>query len=241
MDTAPLVPARTDHLALPRPHVGASVLYAALAAAYTGLLLAAERVYLLDLPYWVYEGAALRAKWLGVATGAAEAAALKGYPVPNSLSQAVLALAVGPLGAAGAGKLLAVLVLLASFGAVYALCVRVHGPAGVYRALVLAATLGASAAYWNGYLNFQLGLAALALYGAVRARGGLAARPSPGVTAAFGVALFFCHFAPFFAFALGAGLEALVRRDRRTVAALVPAGVLSLWYVLARGAGDAAV
>jgi hypothetical protein len=231
--------------AVPRADALASVaraLYAAVALAYVAVLLSAEHAYLLDLPYWVYEGAAVRAKWLGEPGAAATAAyPLKDYPVPNSLVQLVLALAVGPLGAAGAGKLAAVGVLLAGFASVYALCVRQWGRDGVYRALVLGATLVASAAYWNGYLNFQLGLAALALYGAVRARRGWDVRPHPALTLVAGVGLFACHFVPFFAFAVGAGLEALARRDGRSVAALLPAAALSAWYVLAKGAGDAVV
>ncbi len=228
--------------ALGRPDLAARALYVALAAAFTAALLAADHAYLLDLPYWVYVGAAVRAKWLGAAGAAATAAyPLKAYPVPNSLTSVVLALVVGPLGPAGAGKLAAVGVLLAGFAAVYVLCRRTWGRDGVYRALVLAATLVVSAAYWNGYLNFQLGLAGLALYGAVRARRGWAAGVPPGVTLVFGVALFFCHFVPFFAFALGAGLEALARRNVRTVLALVPSAALTLWYVLAKGHGDAAL
>ncbi len=53
--------------------------------------------------------------------------------------------------------------------------------------------------------------------------------------------LFFGHSVPFFAFAVGAGLEALRRRGARTVAALLPAALLSAWYVAAKGGGDASV
>lgn len=234
--SAPVVSAASPSRTLVSPAAAGRVLYAAIGLAMVALMLAAERVYLLDLPYWVYEGAALRAKWLGEAVGAAAIYPVKPYPVPNSAAQVVLALLVGPLGGVGAGKVAAAGVLAACWASFYALCTRLHGETGVWRALVLAATLGASASFWNGYLNFQLGLAVLAWYGAVRARHGLAARPSAVVTAAFGVGLFFCHSVPFAAFALGAGLEALWRRDARLVAAMAPAGLLTLGYVLARGA-----
>lgn len=239
MSATALVRPRT--VAAPRPVAAARVAYVALGALLVGLLLTAREVYLLDLPMWVYEGAALRAKVLGEAAGAAALYPLKPYPVPNSASQGMLALLVGPLGAAGAGKAVAAGVLALGLWAVYRLCVRLHGPEGVFRALVLAATVVVSASFWNGYLNFQLGLAVLALYGAVRARHGLAARPSAPVTAAFGVALFFCHSVPFLAFALGAGLEALGRRDARLVGALTPAALLSAAYVVGRRGGEASV
>ncbi len=219
----------------------ARVAYAAASALLVGLLLTAAQVHLLDLPLWVYEGAALRAKLVGEATGAAALYPLKPYPVPNSAVQVGLALLVGPLGAVGAGKVVAAGVLALGLWAVYRLCVRLHGPDGALRAAVLAATVVVSASYWNGYLNFQLGLAVLALYGAARARNGLAARPSAPVTAAFGAVLFFCHSVPFLAFALGAGLEAIGRRDARLVGALTPAALLSLAYVVGRRTGEAGV
>jgi|GEM_PF-4596633 len=231
----------TPSVAAPRPVAVARVAYLVASALLVGLLLTASQVYLLDLPMWVYEGAALRAKVLGEAAGAAALYPLKPYPVPNSASQVLLALLVGLLGAVGAGKAVAVGVLALGLWAVYRMCVRLHGPEGVVRALVLAATVIVSASYWNGYLNFQLGLAVLALYGAVRARDGLAARPSAPVTAAFGVVLFFCHSVPFLAFALGAGLEALGRRDARLVGALMPAALLSVAYVVGRAGGEAGV
>lgn len=216
-------------------------LFLGISTAYLTALALAPTVYLLDLPYWVYEGAALRAKLLGTATGAAADFPLKTYPVPNSLSQGLLALLVGPLGAAGAGKAVALLVLAAGLGAFYRLCTRLHGEEGIYRALILAATLAASASYWNGYLNFQLGLAGLALYGAARAGRGLGERPSVALTLAASLGLFFAHSIPFLAFALGSGLEAVRRRDVRTLAALTPAAALSLWYVGGKAASDAAV
>ena len=239
MPTTTIATPRT--VAAPRPVAVARGAYLVASALLVGLLLTASQVYLLDLPMWVYEGAALRAKVLGEAAGAAALYPLKPYPVPNSASQVLLALLVGPLGAAGAGKAVAVGVLALGLWAVYRLCVRLHGPEGVFRALVLAATVVVSASYWNGYLNFQLGLAVLALYGAVRARDGLAARPSAPVTAVFGVVLFFCHSVPFLAFALGAGLEALGRRDARLVGALTPAALLSVAYVVGRAGGEAGV
>lgn len=223
-----------------RPLLVAQWLFAGVALAYLSALVLTPRVHLLDLPYWVYEGAALRAKVLGTATGAAAEFPLKAYPVPNSLAQVLLAVVVGPLGPAGAGRVVAVLVLSVSLAAFYRLCTLLHGADGVYRTLIFTVTLAASAAYWNGYLNFQLGLAGLALYGAARAKRGEAG-PPVSLTLVASLGLFFSHFIPFLAFALGSGLEALRRRDARTLLALVPATGLTAWYVLAKGSADATV
>lgn len=204
------------------------VLYAALALACVALVLAARQVYLLDLPGRVYQGAVLARLAGGEDAGAY---GLQPYPVPNAFSTVFFALTVPALSSVGAGKAFVALYLAAAFTGAYALAHAADPATAARRAAVLAATLFVSSSFWNGYLNFQVGLLEGAAYAALWLRRG---RPGPLVTGAFALLLFFTHAIPFAAFALAVGLAALRRRDLRTLAALMPSAGLTGWYILGR-------
>ena len=209
-----------------RPARAFAAAYAAGGAALVALCLAAPQLYLVDLPAWTYTGAVVVAE-----AGGATPWGLYPWPVPNTwatLGAAPLVAAFGPL---GAGRAFGAGLLAAGFGAAWALAAAVDVETAPARAAVLASTLVVSSSWWNGYLGFQIGVTLTMALGArwVR-RGGL----SPAGLAAGSTALFFAHAVPFAAFALGAGLDALRRRDGRALAALVPAGALTTWYLAAR-------
>lgn len=202
--------------------------YAAVALALVVLVLAAREVYLLDLPAWVYQGAVLAELAAGRPAGAY---ALVPYPVPNALSTVFFALTAPLLGPVGAGKAFVALYLAAALAVAYALSRAAEPGTAARRAAVLAATLFVSSSFWNGYLNFQVGLVVGAAFVALWLRRG---RPGPLAVLAFTVGLFFTHAIPFAVVALGVGLDALRRRDVRTLAALVPPAALTAWYVAGR-------
>ena len=212
----------------PRPARAFAAAYVAGGAVLVSLALAAPQLYLVDLPAWTYTGAVVVAE-----TGGATPWGLYPYPVPNTWATALAAPLVALAGPTGAGRLLAALLLAAGFGAAWAFARAADRETAPARAAVVAATLVASSSWWNGYLGFQIGVTLALGLGALWLRRGRLPAPALGIGAA---ALFFAHAVPFAAFALGAGLDALRRRDVRQVAALVPAAVLTAWYVVARAA-----
>ncbi|HYE94666.1 MAG TPA: hypothetical protein VD962_00525 [Rubricoccaceae bacterium] len=219
---------RVSLRALRRPAVA---LYVAAAVLLAGAFLAMREVYLLDLPAWLYQGAVFVRK---VAGEDIPHYALKPYPVPNAAATVLFAAAVPALGPHGAAKLWVVGHLAAAFAVAYALARTVEPAQPVARAAVVVSVLFLSWSFWSGYLNFQMGLlGAAALAARWRRHGPLA----PLGTAAASVALFFTHFIPFAVFAGAAGLDALRRRDGRTLGALAPSAALTGWYVLGRMAG----
>ena len=228
----PTSPARARPAAGRTARLGRAA-YAAAGAALVALALSVPALYLVDLPAWTYQGALLAREW---ADPEATPWALWAHPVPNTLATLAPALLLPVAGPVWAGKLVAAGLLTAGFGAAWALARAADPGAPWARAAVLASTLVVSSSFWNGYLGFQIGVTLAIAVGAAWLRRGRL--PAPALAAA-SVALFFAHAIPFGAFALGAGLDALRRRDGRQLAALTPAGALTAWYVAARLAGPA--
>lgn len=206
-------------------------LYGVAAAALVGLVLAVPALYLVDLPAWVYSGALLRAE---LADATSTPWHLAAWPVPNTLATLSPALVLGALGPEATGRALAAALLAAGFAAAWALgrAAAPDEPAdAAARACVAAACLVASASFWNGYLGFQIGVVlALALAARWRRRG----RLSPAGVLVASLALFLAHAVPFAVAALALGLDALARRDGRTLTALAPSAVLTAAYVAAK-------
>ena len=212
-----------------RPSRAFAAAYVAGGAALVGLCLAAPQLYLVDLPAWTYTGAVVVAE-----AGGATPWGLYPWPVPNTWATLAAAPLVALAGPTGAGRWLAAGLLAAGWAAAWAFAAAVDRETAPARAAVVASTLVASSSWWNGYLGFQIGVTLALGLGALVLRRGRLPAPALGVGA---VALFFAHAVPFGAFALGAGLDALRRRDLRQVTALVPAALLTAWYVAARAAG----
>lgn len=201
--------------------------YAAAACALVGLVLVVPALYLVDLPAWTYTGALWARE---VATGDTPAVVLR-YPVPNTLATVLPGIFVPAVGAAWAGKIVGALLLGGGFAAALALARASKLDGAPWRAAVVASMLVASSSFWNGYVGFQLGVVGAMAVGAWALRRGRL--PAAGV-GAVSVGLFFCHAVPFGAVALGAGLDALRRRDVGQIAALVPAALLTVAYVAFR-------
>ena len=211
-----------------RPVRAFAAAYVAGGAVLVGLCLAAPQLYLVDLPAWTYTGAVVVAE-----AGGATPWGLYPWPVPNTWATLLAAPLVALAGPTGAGRLLAAGLLAAGWAAAWAFARAVDRETAPARAAIVASTLVASSSWWNGYLGFQVGVTLALALGAVWVRRGRLPAPVAGVGAA---ALFFAHAVPFAAFALGAGLDALRRRDGRQVAALVPSALLTAWYLAARAA-----
>ena len=210
----------------PRPARAFAAAYVAGGAVLVALCLAVPQLYLVDLPAWTYTGAVVVAE-----AGGATPWGLYPWPVPNTWATLLAAPLVAAFGPTGAGRAFGAALLAAGFWAAWALARAVDAETTPARAAVLASTLVVSSSWWNGYLGFQVGVTLALALGAGWARRGRLSAPA---LAAGSTALFFAHAVPFAAFALGAGLDALRRRDGRQVAALVPAGALTAWYLAAR-------
>ena len=195
-----------------------------------GLVLSLPALYLVDLPAWVYQGALFHAE---AASASATPWSLHVHPVPNTLATllpALLLLIAGPI---WTGKLLAIGLLAAGFGAAWTLAKTASSSpteTGA-RAAILIACAVVSSSFWNGYVGYQIGVVLAMGLGALWLR---QERLSAPVVLAGSVLLFFAHAIPFAVVALAMGVNALRRRDLRQLAALIPAAALTAWYVLAR-------
>ena len=196
-----------------------------------GLVLILPALYLVDLPAWIYQGALVRAE---IADARSTPWSLVTHPVPNTLATLLPALLLPVAGPVWTGKLLATGLLAAGFATAWALA-RIATPDGGSvtwaRASILIACVVVSSSFWNGYLGYQIGVVGAMGLGVVWLR---RERLSAPVVVVGTVALFFAHAIPFAVVALTIGVEALRRRDRHQLAALLPAGALTAWYSLAR-------
>lgn len=158
------------------------------------------------------------------------------YPVPNSIAIYLMAGLHTVLPAPLVGKLYITFYLL-SWAWVAVLFVRRFAAEGEQRIVgsVLIITIAAmSSFFWYGFIGYQTGLLFwvwfLATY---RADTGLL------TIAAFGVVIFFAHAAVVMQFALLVVLSAVFNRhSSRHLLALLPAGVLTLWYTIGRFGGE---
>lgn len=196
-----------------------------------GLVLVLPALYLVDLPAWVYQGALFRAEAANVR---ATPWGLYAHPVPNALATLLPALLLSVAGPVWTGKGLAIGLLIGGLGAAWALA-RSASPSDAgsswARAAILVACVVVSSSFWNGYLGYQMGVVGAMAVGALWLHRGRL--PAPVVLLGT-VVLFFAHAIPFAVVALAMGVDAIRRRDLRQLAALVPAGGLTAWYLAAR-------
>ncbi|WP_431272085.1 hypothetical protein [Dankookia sp. P2] len=203
----------------------------ALAAA---VLVLAPYPPLQDFPEWAYQGQLLARLLRGLPV---DGVVLATTPVPNSSVQLLLGLLSLAMPAALAARLFLLGLVGASVAVALALGRRYQpGAPGAFAALLLVAVF-LNAAFWNGYANFQLGMVLLGAWFLLPEARRARVLPIMG----FGLAIFFTHAMVFFAFCALLGATALLdpRRIIPTAAGLLPAAVLTGWYVATNAGGNA--
>jgi hypothetical protein len=176
-----------------------------------------------DYGDWVYQGFLLKL----LMAGHGVLVTFKPWPVPNALSQLILAadmFLVSPIVAAKT-FICVYLVLFAL------LCDRLTTARDGSRFVLLVLLGVVNSTFWNGYVNFQLGLLILLFYVCLRREGRHLPLP---VEMLFGVSIFFSHAICLGAFLVYVGCDSLLRRRlARGFAVLAPALLLVVWYALA--------
>ena len=199
----------------------------------TGLLLAiiwmGHAPYLHDFGEWVFQSRVLTLHWLNPAevTGFQWA----GYPVPNSLAILIMATLGLVFPAITAAKIFLTL-LLAGWYFVLQMFVRQLGSITGSSALffILFSLIGLSNFFWTGFVSYQLGLLLLTLF-LTRFGSSMSAKE----LAIFAVLIFLSHAMVFLVFLLLVLLQTLNTARRASWAlALLPAGILSLWFLIGR-------
>lgn len=224
--------------ALPRAIVAPVRAWPALCLGLGGLvaavLLLAPYPPLQDFSEWAYQGHLLARLLQGLPVGAI---GLATTPVPNSSVQLLLGLLSLAMPAALAARLFLLGLLGASVAVALALGRRYQpGAAGPFAALLLVAVF-LNAAFWNGYANFQSGMVLLGAWFLLPE----ARRAAALVIMGFGLVIFFTHAMVFFAFCALLGTTALLDRRRipATALGMLPAMLLTGWYIATNAGGNA--
>ena len=188
-----------------------------------------------DLGEWIHQAALLTRAMRG--EDISDVARFTSTPVPNTLAQLLLALpmmAVPPIAAAR----LYTLAIIGGFIALSWMVARHQAPGtrtAVFALLML--TFGLGSMFWNGYIANHLGLLVLIAFLHLRFNRGMT---SPWLVLIFSLIAFFTHASILIAIGalVGAHIIICLPRDPRdavlTAGALVPAGLLSVWYLVAR-------
>jgi hypothetical protein len=187
-----------------------------------------------DFSEWAYQGQLLARLLRGLPVGEIQLATT---PVPNSSVQLLLGLLSLVMPGAMAARVFLLGLVGASIAVSLALGRRYQlGAPGAFAALLLVAVF-LNAAFWNGYANFQLGMVLLGAWFLLPE----ARRASAFAIMGFGVVIFFTHAMIFFAFCALLGTTALLDRRRimATMLGLLPAVMLTGWYVSADAGGGA--
>lgn len=184
---------------------------------------------LADFNEWAYQAFITRTLLDG--TGSA-VFYLRDYPVPYITSQVWMTglnFFMSPVAAARC-TVTAYLVVAAWVAYRFVEANRLR-PELAYPALLVCIVCNSS--FWSGYLNYQCGLLVLMAYLSLpddRQR-------DPRVVCAVSLLAFACHGFCLLAFGVLSGMQALYRSRRAVlhqVIAMVPAGMLTLWYLLAK-------
>ncbi len=191
-----------------------------------------------DYAEWMFQGWLLQSILAGQPDSVYQ---LASWPVPNSLSQFALAalnIVVEPI---TAGKIwLAMYLLLGTF--CFYRAARLCWPdySGAIH-LILIATILLGPGFWNGYINYQVGVVLLLVGWIGFRRGGRA-----GWLLFVSLAIFFAHAATYIALVVAVGVVVLTGRHMRSgvrvalLLALVPSLVLMAWYLGVKLATSAA-
>lgn len=180
-----------------------------------------------DYGDWVYQGFLLKL----ILSGHDVMVTLKDWPVPNAISQVILAAAMFLVSPIHAAKIFISVYLLLFTLLCSQLTTARDGTRDAPRFVLLILLGVVNSTYWNGYVNFQIGLLILLFYIALRRSG-----RSPGlpVEMLFGVLIFFSHAICLGAFLVLVGCDsAMYRRKARGLVAVAPSLLLVLWYLLA--------
>lgn len=158
---------------------------------------------------------------------------VKDYPVPYVFSQFSLALLDKVFGTEQAGLIFVVFYFIAgillciAFVKRYSLDITIAFP-------ILSSSILCNAPFWNGYINYQLGLLVLVAYLALPKRLQLSAN----ITGTFGLLSFLTHGLSFLTFSIIAASKMLYDSKKaffKFMLSMVPVGILTVWYFVAKG------
>jgi hypothetical protein len=180
-----------------------------------------------DYGDWTYQGYLLNR----LLTSLPAPATIKPWPVPNSVSDVLLALLGFVFNPIAAARALIVLYLLSAC-AVMARASRDHeGRIDGIKFLLLICIGVVHAPFWTGEINYQIGLLLFVLYVAL-CRGHRV--PGPLFSGAYAVLIFFCHALGLGMFLVYEGWRSLRKgRVLQFGLALMPVILLAIWYKLA--------
>jgi len=188
-----------------------------------------ETPYLHDFGEWFYQSRILVLQLTQPESVAAFQWAT--YPVPNTLAILVMAALGLVFPVMASAKLFLSLLLLGWYGVLQTFVHKVYPNGGSATLLfVLFSLVALSNFFWTGFVGYQLGLLLLTLF---------LSRFTPQMSAlelaVFGVLIFFSHAMVFLVFVLLVLLEAaLTRKHTDWLLALVPGGLLSVFFVVGR-------
>jgi len=201
------------------------IIYLAIVIIYCLLFLLQEFAHLQDYSQWIFSGVVLNAKMLGTSL---PDYTLKTYPVPNSFLTVTIALLLFIFDAFWASKLLVVFYIIMFAGIIYLTCKHTFPKKYLFRSIIIFSTIAISSSFWNGYLNYQFALLLLALYYFLMLKG----FDSPIKTLLFSLIIFFSHAAVFMVFFIFVCYRnAPIKKYRIKLLALIPSGLLTLWYL----------
>jgi hypothetical protein len=218
------LPAFGDELrfAVRRPHFFAAC---AVFACAVWALCAFPVLPLQDFNEWTYQGYLLKNLWLHAQTPVY----VKPWPVPNSMTQAVLALLMFCFSPITASKVF-VFLYLACATWLLADASRHDGKIEWSRFILLSAICIFHAPFWTGELNYQLGLLVFFAYVHRTIRNPNLAPPA---VVGYSIVLFFCHALCLGMFLVYEVIRAAKRRKLIAFAAgMVPVAALLIWYKL---------
>ena len=189
-----------------------------------------------DYADWTYQGALLTRHLLGQAD---PAHGLKPYPVPNSAATFGVGLLALALPWAVAAKVWLCAQMAFCWFTLRELARAAGARAGVWIVAPQALFLGVN--WWYGFINFQLGIAWVLLLAAMLLRRSRGEAWSDWKLGSVLVCAFFTHMIPFAFCGLLVMLYAVQTARWKALWQIVPAGLLSAWYVIGRYlvAGDA--
>ncbi len=185
-----------------------------------------------DFPEWMYQGWIFSKLISGSEAEIVRSFELVPYPVPNSISQFAMGLLNFAVSPVVAGKIW--LGLYLAFAASLWFMVSRHKAVAYDGALNLLLTMliTLGPGFWNGYINYQLGLLFFALYIYLTLLCGIKSRLCLFF---FSLLLFFSHAAVFAVFLIFNGLTIAFAADKRRwpeLTALLPSVLLLVWYTV---------
>ena len=182
-----------------------------------------------DYANWTYQGVLLARRLHGFADAAH---ALKPYPVPNSAATVGIGLLAFFLSWQVAAKLWLCVQMCITWVAIKHLARTIHAGGAVWAILPQTVLLGVN--WWYGFMNFQLALAWTLLVASMLLRRADEDREREWPIGLLLVLVFFTHMIPFLFCGLLVVLYAWQTGRRRVIRQLVPAALLTVWYVAGR-------